>query len=223
MKNDLIAFNLISQFLGGNLSALNFIYSRRLDSYIRIYKKDLLALSFWNDDNPLVTECLENFTCKTLSPLSDLISNEIFFDLFVSFKNNDYRFKGRNELEKIISLTYIKYAQFIRVKIASFYEELSKLRTRLKKEKWKIQKIKRVPELYEPIKITLDIRFAIIKKAKGKCEGCSASIHERPIEVYQLKEGERIRFIAFCENCREENKVNIQQEPEERDNHGEST
>jgi hypothetical protein len=215
-------FNLISQCLGQN-RALNFIYQSRLDDYIRIYQEDLLALSYHHDDNPLVTESLKAFTDRTLSPLSDLVSNEVFFDLFISFKNNDYRFKGRSELERVISLTYIKYAQFIRVRIASFYNELSKLRTRLRKEKWKIQKIKRVPELTAPIKITLDIRFAIIKRANGKCESCSASIHERPIEVYQLKEGERIGFVAFCENCREKNIANIQEEPEKSDNHGQST
>ena len=216
-----MSLNLISQCLGQD-SALNFIYQSRLHDYIRIYQEDLLALSYWPYDNPLATESLKSFTDERLSPLSDLVSNEIFFDLFISFKNDDYRFKGRSEVERLISLTYIKYAQFIRVKIASFYDELSKLRTRLRKEKWKIKKTKRVPELTVAITITLDIRFAIIKRANGKCESCSASIHERPIEVYQLKAGERIRFVAFCENCREENKEKIQEEPEERDNHGKS-
>ena len=213
--------NLISQCLGENRH-LNFIYQRRLDDYINIFHKDLLALSYQHDEYPLVTEFLECFIERRLSLLSDLVSNEIFFDLFISFKNNDFRFKGRTELERIITLTYIKYAEFIRIRIAAFYNELTKLRTRLRKEKWKIRKIKRVPELKDPIKITLDIRFAIIKRANGKCEGCSASINERPIEVYQLKVGEQIRFVAFCENCREENKGTILEEPEERDNHGES-
>jgi hypothetical protein len=188
-----------------------------------MYRKDLLDLSYHDDDNTLVMESLKGFVEERLSPLSDFVLNEIFFDLFVSFKNNDCRFKGRTELERVITLTYMKYAQFIRVKIVSFYREFTKLRTELRKEKWKIEKIKRVPELKEPIKITLDIRFAIIKRTNGKCVGCSASIHEKPIEVYQLKAGERIRFVAFCENCREENKGNIQKELEERDNHGEST
>ncbi len=202
---------------------MNFIYQSRLDDYIRIYQEDLLALSYHHDNHPLVTESLKGFIEGSFSPLSELVSNEIFFDLFISFKKNDSGFKGRTELERIITLTYVKYAQFIRVRIASFYNDLAELRTRLRKEKWKIQKIKRVPELNEPIKITLDIRFAIIKRANGKCEGCSVSIHERPIEVYQLKTGGQIGFVAFCENCREENKGNIQQEPQERNNHGEST
>jgi len=217
-----MAFNLISQSLGQN-SILNFIYQSRLDRYISIYQKDLLALSYFHQDKPLVTDSLKNFSENRLSTLADLVSNEIFFDLFISFKKDDYRFKGSRELERIITLTYAKYAQFIRVKIASFYKDLSKLRTKLKKEKWKIKKIKRIPQLTEPIKITLDIRFAIIKRANGKCEGCYSSIYEKPIQVYQLRAGDQIRFVAFCENCRDKNIDNIQEEPEENDKNDQAT
>ena len=205
-------------------SALDFIYESRIKDYIKTYKEDLWALSYEHHDKryPLIAETLEGFFEKSYSPLLFLVSNEIFFDLFISFKNKDCRFKGRSELEKILTLTTIKYGGFIRDKIYSFYNKFTKLRTRFKNEKWKINKIKRVPEIDEPIKITLDIRFAIIKRANGKCDGCSASIHEKPIDVYQLKAGEKIKFVAFCENCREENKGNIQEEPEEVDNHGES-
>jgi hypothetical protein len=214
--------NLITELLGQN-NFMSFMYSSRLDRYIDSQKDELLSLSYFHKDSQLTEKMLNGLIGSRLSPLSDFISNEIFFDLIISYKNNDFRFKGRRELEKIIRLTYIKYAQFIRVKIASFYSDLSKLRTKLKKEKWKIKKIKRVPQVIEPVKITLDIRFAVIKRANGKCDGCSSSIHENPIEVYQVKVEDQIKFVAFCENCREKNIEDIQEEPKDQEEHDRAT
>lgn len=209
-----MSFNLISDLIDRN-SILYFAYQSRLDKFIDQQKDELRGISCWHDDNPLVTETLKYFSQDRLSPLSDLISNEVFFDLVAGIKSNDNRFKGRNDIQKIINLTYAKYAQFIRIKAAVFFKDLSKLRTKLKKEKWKIKKIKRVPQPFEPVKITLDIRFAIIKRANGNCEGCNSSIFESPVDVFQITSEGKIKFIAYCDVCREANKDEIIDEPEE--------
>lgn len=207
-----MSFNLISDLIHRN-SFLYFMYQSRLDRFIEQQRDELNGISYFHDDKPLVVNSLRSFAMDRLSPLSDLVSNEVFFDLVSGFKTNDYKFKGRDEIQKIINLTYAKYAQFIRVKVAVFYKDLSKLQTSFKKEKWKIKKIKRIPRPIEPIKITLDIRFGIIKRAKGKCEGCHSSIYESPIEVFQIISEGEIKFIAYCEKCKKANKDKIIEEP----------
>ena len=209
-----MSFNLISDLIDRN-SFLYFMFQSRLDRYIAEQKDELHGISYFHNDKPLVATTLRSFANDHLSALSDLVSNEIFFDFVANHKNNNQRFKGRYDIQKVINLTYAKYAQFIRIKIAVFYKDLSKLRTKLKKEKWKINKIKRVPQPTEPIKITLDIRFAIIKRANGKCEQCGASVFDNSIDVYQISSDNKIRFVAYCSNCREVYKDLIIEEPEE--------
>lgn len=190
------------------------MYEGRLSTYIQQQKDELYNISYFDHDSPLVTNSLEAFATGRF-PLVDLVSNEVFLDLVTSFKTDDYRFKGRNDIQKIINLTYAKYAQFIRVKGAYFYKDLSRLRTKLKKEKWKIKKIKRIPDPIEPVKITLDIRFGIIKRANGKCEECHSSIFDTPIDVFQISSEGSIKFIAYCDNCKKVNQHKIIEEPED--------
>lgn len=208
-----MTFNLISDLIGQN-DILYFMYTSRLNTHIQQQKDELKSISYFHDDSPLVINSLKAFA-EEHSPLFDLVSNEVYLDLVSSFKADNYRFKGRNDIQKIINLTYAKYAQFIRIKGANFYKDLSKLQTRLKKEKWKIKKIKRIPEPIQPIRITLDIRFGIIKRANGKCEECHTSIFESPIDVFQIRSEGAIKFIAYCANCKKNNEHKIIDEPQE--------
>ena len=68
-----------------------------------------------------------------------------------------------------------------------------------------------VPEVTEPITIPLNIRFAVIKRANGKCEDCKRSIKNHPIEAYQIhdKDKKRIGFYALCRDCRKNLKDKI--------------
>jgi len=207
-----MSFNLISDLLGQQ-STLYYMYENRLYNYIQQQKDELNGISYYHDDKPLVANFLNEFAMGRVSYLSDLVSNEVFFDLVSGYKTNDCRFKGRNEIQKIINLTYAKYAQFIRIKVAIFYDDLSKLRTKLVKEKWKIKKIRRIPQPIEPVKITLDVRFGIIKRANGKCEECHSSIFKSPIDVFQVTSEGVIKFIAYCEDCNKNNKNKILEEP----------
>jgi hypothetical protein len=209
-----MSLDLISDMIGQN-SLLYFMYKSRLDEYIEQQKAELNGISHFRDDNPLVADILRAFVTNRLSPLPYLVSNEVYFDLVSGFKTNDCRFKGRNDIQKIIVLTYVKYAQFIRIKVALFYKNLSKLQTGFKKAKWKITKIRRIPQPIEPMKITLGIRFVIIKRANGKCEECHSSIFENPIDVFQITSEGKIKFIAYCNNCKKANEDKIIEEPED--------
>lgn len=171
----------------------------RLSQYIKMQEGELLQLSYFHLDNLLVEEELRSFIKNYLY---ELVANELFTDLCIRYKQDDDHFGGRREILNIIQLVYIKYAQFIRHEIADFYNKLSKLQTKLWKEKWAIKKVKKVSELIEPIKITLDIRFAIIKRANGSCEGCGVSILISPILVYQVRDNDKIKLKAYCETCR---------------------
>lgn len=179
-------------------SIYNFIIISRIMDYIELEESNLLQLSYHHFDNPLVKDKLRSFI---KNDLYDLIRNELFTDLCIRYTQCDYHFGGRNEIFNIIHLVYIKYAALIRQEIADFYSKLSKLQTKLKKEKWAITKVKKVSELIEPIKISLDIRFAIIKKANGNCEGCGSSILNNPISVYHIRDNDKIKLKAFCEIC----------------------
>jgi len=207
-------FNLISDIIDQN-SPLYYMYQRRLGDYITNQQRNFNYSSFDPKQNTLVSRSLRSFSESTFSPLFDLVSNEIYFDLMSGYKNNNLMFRGRQDLAEIINLTYTKYDSYIRAKIANFFKDLSKLQKSLRKEKWKIKKIKRVTKPQKPIKIPLDVRFAIIKRADGKCEECKSSIFESPIEVFQIRFDEGIDFIAYCENCRNLNRNRIIDEPEE--------
>lgn len=181
----------------------------RLNKYIKIQEEELLQLSYFRLDTPLVDEKLRSFIENYLY---ELVANELFTELCIRYKQNDDHFGGRREILNIIRLVYIKYAQFIRMEIADFYSNLLKLQTKLKKEKWTITKVKKVSELIEPIKVTLDIRFAIIKRANGSCEGCGSSIFLNPLLVYQIRDNGKIKLKAYCETCRNKNEDIIENE-----------
>jgi hypothetical protein len=186
-----------------------FLIRSRLDDYIKIHKKDLLQLSFRDHDNPLVQEKLRSFINYDLH---ELVANELFTDLCIRYKQDDNHFGGRKEILNTIKLVYIKYSQFIRLEIADFFAKLSKLQNKLKKEKWTIKKVKKVSDLIEPIKISLDTRFAIIKRANGSCEGCGNSILINPIIVYQVRDNNKIKLKAYCEICRKKDEDIIENE-----------
>ena len=197
MPYDSFSFDLIDELINRD-TYLYYEYHRSLERYIKQQEDELCSISsYYHSDEPLVANFLRDFSRGYHSTLSHFVSNEIFFDLVSGFKTNDHRFRGRNEVQKIINLTYAKYAEFIRMKIVTFYNDLSKLQTRFRKEKWKIKKIKRIPQPIEPMKITLDIRFGVIKRAKGKCEQCRSSIIDSPIDVFQIASEGKINFIAY--------------------------
>ena len=183
-------------------SVFYLMYRSRLEDYIKVLKDDLLSVSWFHLDEPLVEKTLKNLIERDLPYL---IGNEIFIDLILSYKSEDYRYKRSRDLEKLIILTYMKYVTFIRLKVQDFYTELPKIPKKKMREKLNITKIKRVRKIIEPIKISLDIRYAIIQRANRKCEKCGRSIFAGPIDVYQIKNKFGIELIAYCELCKEEN------------------
>jgi len=206
-QKNIMAVNWISNTLGIE-SHINYVIQNRLGQYISSLKKDLLGPG--DRRSRLLDDYIETLVSEEMSVLANLVANEIFFDLVISYKTNDPTYYGRKDLERLITLTFIKYSHVISTKIFDFNQNLSKLKTKLKKEKWKIKKIRRVPKsITEPINVSLDIRFAIIKKAKGKCENCRSSIDDRPIDVYQLQKDDKICLVAFCNNCFTKNRDNV--------------
>lgn len=203
MRSEMFPFSLIFDLLG-DTSWYDMVMIR-LGQHLEVYQRDLLKLAYFRLDEPLVQEQLKELLDGMFSPVSLFVANEIFMDLYISYHQEDCRFRGRFDLEKLVGLTYIKYARFVRGKAAQFYSELSKLRTEFSHKKWRIKKIKRVPQFSEPIKIGLDIRFATIKRANGKCEGCFSPISDNPIEVYQVRKEDKIpiKFVAIREKCKE--------------------
>jgi hypothetical protein len=185
------------------------MYYTRVNDYIRILKDELLSLTTSHLDKPLIQKRLEYLIVE----LVDLVGNEVFLDLFISYKRGECHYKTGEDLIKLIKLTYLKYALFIRNKIGEFYKNIDKLPSKLQKEKWKIRKVKRIPPIVAPIEITIDMRFAIIKRANKKCENCRSSIFDSPIDVFQIKDAEKLKLVALCENCRRREKDRILSKP----------
>jgi hypothetical protein len=63
------------------------MFQSRLDRYIAEQKNELYGISYFHDDKPLVATTLKYFVQDRLSALSDLVSNEIYFDLISNYKN----------------------------------------------------------------------------------------------------------------------------------------
>lgn len=200
--------SLLSQLFPKDNIFYYIIYSRLRD-YIDIRENKLLELSFSRIDNLLIEDKFKEIIKYSLH---ELVANELFVDLCIRYKQDDEYFTGRKEIFNIISLVYIKYAKFARHEIARFYRNLSKLQAKLKREKWSVTKSKKISSLIEPIKITLDTRFGIIKRANGNCEGCGSSIFLNPIEVYQIRDNDKIKFKAYCNICRKKNEDIIENE-----------
>jgi hypothetical protein len=186
------------------------MYDHRVNHYLRILKDELLSLSTSHLDKPLVQESLKFLIDEDLLYL---VGNEVFLDLFIDCKQGECHHKKWNDLIKLIDLTYMKYAGFIRNKIADFYENIDKLPRKFQKEKWKMRKVKRILPIVAPIEITLDKRFAIIKRANKKCDDCGLSIFDNPIDVFQIKDDENLKLVALCDNCRRKNEDRILPQP----------
>jgi hypothetical protein len=171
----------------------------RLSAYIRILREELLSSS--------ESSLTKSLTQQALGSLIDndlvyLVGNEIILNLIIGYKQGDCQHKGGEDLVRLTKLTYQKYFTFINHKIGNFYETLPTFSKRLQREKWKMKKVKRIPSNLAPTVITVDVRFAIIKRANRKCENCGSSIFDNPIEVFQLKDDGQIRLVAYCKKCR---------------------
>ena len=98
MQDDLIAG------IVGDGTNLYTMVTHRLAEYIRVNEEDLLELSYFRLDKPLVEEELKtlllgripsSLSYRSFPSLSYFVANEIFMDLYTSYKQEDSRFKGR--------------------------------------------------------------------------------------------------------------------------------
>jgi len=144
------------------------------------------------------------------------VRNEILLDLYACYKQGEIPYTGRDHLERRIRSSFRGFVNFFWSKIDEFSKNFHKLQQAYERQKKKEVREMVVPQPTEPMRIPLNIRFAIIKRANGRCEGCGSSIFDSPIEVYQIysrDQTETISFVAYCAECRQLNDSKIIPEP----------
>ena len=128
------------------------------------------------------------------------VDSEIYLDLYACYKQDILPLTGWRQVEGRIHSLFDKFASAVRNRVQTFENDYSNHKNVLDAE---YQKILIVAKPKEPIRIPLNIRFAVIKRANGQCEKCNQSIKDHPIEACQLYEKDRksISFYALCHDC----------------------
>lgn len=173
-----------------------------------------------NDDykfSSLVNSEMDSLAKYTLY---QMVISEMFFDLYISFKQKDVRFKSDKDIDLMIDKILTKYSRFIRNSVWNFSQNLSKLTRKSLKAKWKINKTKRIPTIQEPIKISFDIRYAVLKMFDFKCSECLTPASDNSIDVYQVSNitENTVNLLPYCNVCKEKNIAVILQEPKNENN-----
>lgn len=114
-----------------------------------------------------------------------LAKSDIELDLYACYKQNIVPVTGWRQLETRIHNLYDKFSKMIKTNIQNFENDYSKFK---KMSEIEHQKKMIVPKVNDSITIPLNIRFAVIKRANGKCEECTRPIKKHPIDAYQIRD-----------------------------------